>query len=73
MKEEAEIQAKQDAEREAQHSSPKEPTVGVFSQAKLPEMGKTEEKPEKETEKETEKEQASENISSTKSGDDKEE
>ena len=69
MKEEAEIQAKQDAEREAQHSSPKEPTVGVFSQAKLPEMGKTEEKPEKETEKE----QASENISSTKSGDDKEE
>ena len=73
MKEEAEIQAKQDAEREAQHSSPKEPTVGVFSQAKLPEMSKTEEKPEKETEKETEKEQASENISSTKSGDDKEE
>ena len=73
MKEEAEIQAKQDAEREAQHSSPKEPTVGVFSQVKLPEMGKTEEKPEKETEKETEKEQASENISSTKSGDDKEE
>mgnify|MGYP000998433509 FL=1 len=73
MKEEAEIQAKQEAEREAQHSSPKEPTVGVFSQAKLPEMGKTEEKPEKETEKETEKEQASENISSTKSGDDKEE
>ena len=73
MKEEAEIQAKQDAEREAQHSSPKEPTVGVFSQAKLPEMGKTEEKPEKETEQETEKEQASENISSTKSGDDKEE
>ena len=69
MKEEAEIQAKQDAEREAQHSSPKEPTVGVFSQVKLPEMGKTEEKPEKETEKE----QASENISSTKSGDDKEE
>ena len=71
MKEEAETQAKQDAERETLHSSPKEPVVGIFSQSRLPETGKTAEQPQ--GEEQTEKEEASEENSSTKSGDDKEE
>ena len=71
MKEEAETQAKQDAEREALHSSPKEPVVGIFSQGRLPETGKTAEQPQ--GEEQPEKEEASEENSSTKSGDDKEE
>ena len=71
MKEEAETQAKQDAERETLHSSPKEPVVGIFSQGRLPETGKTAEQPQ--GEEQPEKEEASEENSSTKSGDDKEE
>ncbi len=71
MKEEAETQAKQDAEREALHSSPKEPVVGIFSQGRLPETGKTAEQPK--GEEQPEKEETSEENSSTKSGDDKEE
>ncbi len=71
MKEEAETQAKQDAERETLHSSPKEPVVGIFSQSRLPETGKTAEQPQ--GEEQPEKEEASEENSSTKSGDDKEE
>ena len=71
MKEEAETQAKQDAEREAQHTSPKEPVVGIFSQARLPETGKTAEQPKEE--EQPEKEETSEENSSTKSGDDNEE
>ena len=68
MKEEAETQAKQDAERETLHSSPKEPVVGIFSQGRLPETGKTAEQPQ--GEEQPEKEEASEENSSTKSGDD---
>lgn len=68
MKEEAETQAKQDAERETLHSSPKEPVVGIFSQSRLPETGKTAEQPQ--GEEQPEKEEASEENSSTKSGDD---
>ena len=71
MKEEAETQAKQDAEREALHSSPKEPVVGIFSQGRLPETGKTAEQPK--GEEQPEKEETSEENSSTKSGDDNEE
>ena len=71
MKEEAETQAKQDAERETLHSSPKEPVVGIFSQGRLPKTGKTAEQPQ--GEEQPEKEEASEENSSTKSGDDKEE
>ena len=68
MKEEAETQAKQDAERETLHSSPKEPVVGIFSQGRLPETGKTAEQPQ--GEEQPEKEEASEENSSTKSEDD---
>ncbi len=68
MKEEAETQAKQDAERETLHSSPKEPVVGIFSQGRLPETGKTAEQPQ--GEEQPEKEEASEENSSAKSGDD---
>ena len=68
MKEEAETQAKQDAERETLHSSPKEPVVGIFSQGRLPETGKTAEQPQ--GEEQPEKEEVSEENSSTKSGDD---
>ena len=68
MKEEAETQAKQDAERETLHSSPKEPVVGIFSQGRLPETGKTAEQPQ--GEEQPEKEEASEENSSIKSGDD---